>query len=417
MKKFLKIAGIILGCIILLIGGFLGYLKLAGMPKFSDVHRPDIHVISSPERIVRGRKIVSLLCYDCHYNPATNRLSGHHLSEIPAAFGEIYSHNITNDKTSGVGGWSDGEIMYFLRTGIHKNNEYVPPYMPKFPHVSEEDMQSIIAFLRSDDTLVSPHPALDTAEKPSLLALFLGRFVFKPLEYPKSEIPPPPANDQIAIGKYWSTEVIGCYQCHSADFKTNNEVFPEKSVGFFGGGNELTDFNGKPVYSANITMDPEHGIGKWTEENFLHALRDGLRPDNSALPYPMSRFPELTDSEVVAIYAYLKTVPISHNAPKKSESYHYAAANPTEGGKIYYKYGCYACHGQNGIGMCDLCSAYQKYHSDEDLIGWIKNPSKRIPGTKMPTWEGTIKEEEFAPLAQYVRQLGQTRAVAVAGMK
>ena len=51
-----------------------------------------------------------------------------------------------------------------------------------------------------------------------------------------------------------------------------------------------------------------------------------------------------------------------------------------------------------------------KYHSDEQLIAWIKNPSKINPGTKMPTWEGTIKEEEFAPLAQYVRQLGAKAA-------
>src|SRR3981081_971978 len=99
MKKFLKIIGIILGVIIVLIGGFMGYLKIAGMPKFSDVHRPNIKVESTPERVMRGRKIATLLCYDCHFNPATNRLSGHFLSEIPKAFGEIYSHNITNDKT------------------------------------------------------------------------------------------------------------------------------------------------------------------------------------------------------------------------------------------------------------------------------------------------------------------------------
>src|SRR5258708_16133533 len=98
MKKFLKIIGIILGVIILLIGGFLGYLKIAGMPKFSDVHRSDIKVESTPERVMRGRKIATLLCYDCHFNPSTNRLSVHFLFEIPTAFRDIYSHNITNYK-------------------------------------------------------------------------------------------------------------------------------------------------------------------------------------------------------------------------------------------------------------------------------------------------------------------------------
>src|SRR5512141_774839 len=144
MKRFFKIIGIILGCLVILVLGFIGYLKIAGMPSFSDVHRPNIKVVSTPERVARGRKIATLLCYDCHFNPATNRLSGHRLPEIPDVFGEIWSHNITGDKTNGIGNWTDGEVMYFLRTGIHKNNEYVPPYMPKFPHVSEEDIQSIV---------------------------------------------------------------------------------------------------------------------------------------------------------------------------------------------------------------------------------------------------------------------------------
>jgi mono/diheme cytochrome c family protein len=417
MKKFFKIIGIILGVIILLIGGFLGYLKIVGMPKISDVHRPNIKVDVTPDRVARGRKIANLLCYDCHFNPATNRLSGHHLAEMPAIFGEIYSHNITNDKTFGVGNWTDGEIMYFLRTGIRKDNEYVPPYMPKFPHVSEEDIQSIVAFLRSDDTLVSPIAIKDTAVKPSLLALFLGRFVFKPLEYPKELIPPPPANDKVAIGKYWATGVIGCYQCHSADFKTNDEVYPEKSVGFFGGGNEMNDASGKPIFTPNITPHPQHGIGNWTETDFLHALRDGLRRDNTALRYPMARFPQLSDSEIVSIYAYIKSIPTLSTPRKENKDYKYVSASPSEGGKVYYKYACYACHGEGGVGMCDLTQAYQKYHNDEDLIGWIKNPSKIVPGTKMPTWEGTIKEEEYAPLAQFVRQLGQNRKIAVAAMK
>jgi len=407
MKKFFKIIGIILGVVLLLIGGFIGYLKIAGMPKFSDVHRPNIKVEVTPERVIRGRKIANLLCYDCHFNPATNRLSGHFLAEIPSLFGKIYSHNITGDKTNGIGNWTDGEILYFLRTGIHKNNEYVPPYMPKFPNVSEEDIQSIVAFLRSDDTLVAPHPAIDTEESPSILAFFLGRFVFKPIEYPKAAIQPPPVNDPVAIGKYWANGVIGCYQCHSADFKSNDEIYPEKSVGFYGGGNQMKDASGKEIFTANITPDASTGIGSWSQSDFLHALRDGLRRDNSALRYPMARFPNLSDSEITAIYTYMKTIPPVSNPRKKSEDYKYVDANPTKGGEIYYKYGCYACHGQNGIGVCDLTNAFQKYHSDEDLINWIKDPSKIIPGTKMPTWQGTIKEEEFAPLAQYVRQLGR----------
>ena len=171
----------------------------------------------------------------------------------------------------------------------------------------------------------------------------------------------------------------------------------------------MLDIQGKPVHTANITMDMEHGIGKWSQDMFLHALRDGLRPDNTALRYPMARYPDLSDSEIVAIYSYLKTVPTLANAVKKNEDYKYVDANPTLGGKIYYKYACYTCHGENGIGVCDLTHAGHKYHTDEDLINWIKHPSKIVPGSKMPNWEGTIAEDEYAPLVQYVRLLGQKK--------
>ncbi len=410
MKKIFKVIGIIVGVIVIALLGFAAYLKMTGLPHFSDVQRPTINVELTPARIERGKRIVSMMCYDCHFNPTTNRLTGHYLPEVPPLFGRIYSHNITADKTHGIGSWTDGELVYFLRTGIRKDGLYIPPFMPKFPHVADEDMSSIIAFLRSNDTLVAPTAIADTAGEFSMMTLFLSRVAFGPLEYPKQPISVPSASNQVAIGKYWADGVLGCYQCHSADFKTNDAIFPEKSPGFYGGGNEMKDFNDKVIYTANITPDMNHGIGKWDANQFLHALRDGLRPDNTALRYPMARVPDLSDSEIVAIYAYLKTIPAIATANKVSEGYTLTNANPTIGEKAYYKYACYTCHGTNGVGVCDLTHACTKYRTDEQLIAWIKNPSKILPGSKMPNWEGTIKEEEFVPLAAYVRLLGTKTA-------
>jgi cytochrome c2 len=60
-----------------------------------------------------------------------------------------------------------------------------------------------------------------------------------------------------------------------------------------------------------------------------------------------------------------------------------------------------------GYGACDLREAYKKYRSNDELIVWIRNPSKIVPGTKMPTWEGVIKDAEYPSLAEYVRKLGE----------
>jgi cytochrome c2 len=76
-------------------------------------------------------------------------MTGKELPEM-AELGKIYSKNITHDPLSGIGKWTDGELYSFMRTGIKPDGQYVPIYMPKFPLMSDEDLKSVIAWLRSD---------------------------------------------------------------------------------------------------------------------------------------------------------------------------------------------------------------------------------------------------------------------------
>src|SRR6478672_9085483 len=137
--------------------------------------------------------------------------------------------------------------------------------MVKLPNLSDEDLFSIIAFLRSDDPLVyaaDVDPPGTTT--PSFLTKFLSHVAFKPLPYPSQPIQAPAATDKIARGRYLVAG-LDCFPCHSADFKTMNVLAPEKSPGYMGGGNLVNDLRGKPIYSANLTSDVETGIGKWSE--------------------------------------------------------------------------------------------------------------------------------------------------------
>jgi cytochrome c len=130
----------------------------------------------------------------------------------------------------------------------------------------------------------------------------------------------------------------------------------------------------------------------------------------------MERHPELTEQEVTDIYEYLKTVPIIHKARPVSETVTQASivktSAPTDasaalGQKVYYKYACWSCHGESGNGACDLTKAHAKYKTNADLTAWIRNPSLSQPNSKMPTWNGVIKEDEYEPLCNYVRYLGE----------
>lgn len=84
---------------------------------------------------------------------------------------------------------------------------------------------------------------------------------------------------------------------------------PEKSVGYFAGGNQPLDLEGRPKPTSNLTPDKETGIGSWTKEKFIQAVRFGKMEGESALSYPMTPYTQLSDYEVGAIYDFLMSIP------------------------------------------------------------------------------------------------------------
>jgi mono/diheme cytochrome c family protein len=137
-------------------------------------------------------------------------------------------------------------------------------------------------------------------------------------------------------------------------------------------------------------------------------VRFGVRPDASVIMYPMVPFPELSDAEARAMFAYLRTVPPINNAVARPVATTVAGADA--GRAAYYHYGCNSCHGDAGVGLYDLRKGAHDFPTDEALIAYIKHPEVLKPGVKMPTWEGVIAEQDYAPLAVHVRALGASAA-------
>ncbi len=315
MKKILKYLLIIVG-IILLIGlaGF-SFIEFRGIPSY-EIKKIDYAVAVTPERVERGKKIVLLLCANCHMNNQTGKLTGHELVETPKEFGKIFSQNITQDKTYGIGGWTDGELVYLLRTGIKRDGKYAPPYMAKLPHLADEDMNAVIAFLHSNDPLVAASATPDQPCEPSFLTKFLCMVAFKPFKMPDQNIEMPDTNNAVQFGRYLVYN-LECFTCHSADFQTDNWEVPELSKGYLGGGNKPLDRAGKVIVTQNLTPDNETGIGSWTDQRFVNALKYGTMENDRSLRFPMVPYIYLTDTEAKAIYAYLKTVPpIKNKVPR-----------------------------------------------------------------------------------------------------
>lgn len=317
MRKLLRYLLILIGIILICAGGFAAFVAIRGIPKYK-AEKIDVKVEATDERIEKGQKLASMLCKNCHFNSNTGKFTGREMAEV-TQFGKIYSKNITRDPDAGIGKWTDGELIYLIRTGLKPDGTYLPPYMAKLIHISDEDLYSIIAFLRSGHQWVQADNTRQPATKPSFLTKFLCTIVMKPFPYPKNKIPDPDTTNMISWGHYIATAQLECYSCHSKDFAKNDYFTPEKSPGFFGGGNEIRGEDGKELKTLNITMDDETGIGKWSEEDFIKAVKYGQVPNGQpALRSPMIPYANLTDQEVKAIYAYLKTVPkISNKVERK----------------------------------------------------------------------------------------------------
>lgn len=307
MKKLLKIVGILFLIIVLIVVIGASSIHFGSTPSYP-TNPPELQIEADSAMLAEGKRLAAMVCNGCHRS-ANGTLEGNFMADVPIEFGKAWAPNITQHSEYGIGKYTAGDLAFLIRTGIKKNGDYAPPWMPKFPHLSDYDLHSIIAYLKSDAREVQPSEKVQPTPEPSFLMKFLLRVAFKPFDYPTEKIEAPPISDKVAYGKYMSTAKVECFSCHSADFKTVDALTPENSVGFFGGGNPLLDLEGNLVPSSNITMDKETGIGNWTEAEFIEAVRFLKRPDGTNLSYPMAAYSAMSEEEVSAIWAYLQTVP------------------------------------------------------------------------------------------------------------
>lgn len=307
MKMIFKFLGITLAALLglLLIATII--LNFKELPNYQgEFPVEELQVELNPKRISNGAEISAVLCNHCHGDKG--KLEGKWvITEEP--FGKIFAPNITQDETFGIGSYTDGELYRLLRTGIKQDGFLSLPMMMRFPTAADEDIYSIIAYLRSDAQAVQA----SQKEIPDYEPPFLGKLIFnlalKPMPLPEEAITKPEKSDK-TYGQYLANSLYACYDCHSSSFESNDFMKPENSAGFLGGGNPIAVGEMEPVISSNLTMHEETGIGKWTAEEFLAAVKYGKKPDGKNLAYPMLPYTFLDTSDIYAIHDYLKSVPV-----------------------------------------------------------------------------------------------------------
>jgi len=266
-------------------------------------------------------------CLDCHSKrdfskfsgpivPGTEGMGGEvfdqaHLG-IPIP-GTIYAKNITPDPETGIGTWTDDEIMRAMTQGISKNGDTLFPLMPyvHFNHLAKDDLLSIIAYIRTLKPIKNKVPA-----RQLMIPISMA--------YPAKALTPnvdgnvcPPESDKVKYGEYL-TNAAACSDCHTPMGKEGYDF----SKLFSGGFN--FDVHTFKVNTANITPDSATGIGAWTEERFLNKFTPyreekgyNYDPGKMNTMMPLSCYAGMTDDDLKAIYAYLRTVkPINNKVEK-----------------------------------------------------------------------------------------------------
>ena len=315
MKTVLKVLGVTILTVAALAAIGVSYLALR-----KPAQRPASveKVEATPERIARGRYLVHhvSLCFDCH----AERTPAYGLpvkagSEGVRGFiwdsrigfpGTLAASNITPDPETGLGKWTDGEIIRAIREGVNREGKALFPIMPysHFRHMSDEDAKSIVAYLRTLKPIRYQRP-----EKQLQVPVnFVEKFAPAPLEGP---VTAPDRADTLAYGKYL-THIAGCVDCHTTKDDKERPI-PGRE---FAGGWEMhtPDFR---VVTANITPHPSTFVGRATKEEFIGRFRSFAGFDATNAPaapkgrntlMPWLTYSGMTDADLGAIYDYLKTV-------------------------------------------------------------------------------------------------------------
>ena len=314
-KKIFKGIGIFIGILALGIAGLLTYVKTS-LPNVGSA--PELKIQGTNEQIARGKYLAHSVaaCMDCHSTRDWSKYSGPLVEGTLGMGGEIfdqraglpgafYSKNITPE---GITRYTDGELLRAITSGVTKEGKPLFPIMPhpNYGRTDIEDMKAIIAYIRTLAPIKN--------EVPESKADFPMNFILNTIPQKPAFVKKPDTSDVLAYGSYLVT-MASCEECHTPAEK--GQKLPGMN---FAGGFKF-QMPGGLLISPNISPSTTTGIGNWTKEQFLARFKAatdsnftrpvGEKDFNTIMPWTM--YATMTESDLSAIYAYLRSVPAVDN--------------------------------------------------------------------------------------------------------
>ncbi len=288
-NPFARWAAGILSSLLTLVVAAVGVLAVVGLVKWlapPTTAVPDLKVAGTPQQVERGRYIANSLCVQCHSISHDLPLSGGEdmSNEIPIPVGSFTPPNLT--PAGSLQTWSDGQIFRELRTGIDDEGHHLV-MMSTVPvrHLSDDDIQAVIAYLRSMPAVVNKTP--DPPDQPNFLGLVLFGAGMLPGGLPPvlGVVVAPPRGPTAEYGQY-IISYAGCRDCHGANLTG-------------------ADPNALGPHGPSLRI-----VKGWTADQFMTTLRTGIDPTGHALSgvMPWRVLRRMDDNDLTAIYEYLSSL-------------------------------------------------------------------------------------------------------------
>jgi mono/diheme cytochrome c family protein len=269
------------------------------------VARPNVAAVEDgPDQLVHGRYLVETIagCGNCHtpHLPdgsldANLSLAGAFVIKEPVF--EAYAQNITPDMETGIGSWSQADIVKALREGVRPDGRVLGPPMSFhfYNKMSDTDANAIAAYIKTV-------PAIRNEVPKSTYQIPLAA------QPPAGNVPDMPRDDVVKYGEYLAGPVGHCMDCHT--------TYVMGAIDYAQAGRGGNVYNAPFGYtwaavSANITSHPEFGLGSWTDDEIKRAITQGIsRNGRELLPFmPYGLYAKMQPSDLDAIVAYVRTLP------------------------------------------------------------------------------------------------------------
>ncbi|HXR94307.1 MAG TPA: cytochrome c [Rhizomicrobium sp.] len=355
--------------------------------------------------IARGRYLATVGdCQACHTDNASHGAPYAGGKPVETPFGVVLGANITPDRETGIGAWSDDEFDAALRKGIMPDGGHLYPAMPYpfYAKMTRDDTRALRAYL---NTIAPQKRFVDSNRLPfpfnirALMAAW-NFLYFSPGVYAPDKTKPVEWNR----GAFLVEGPGHCGACHTP--KT-----------WLGGDETSRALRGGVIqgwFASDITGNPDLGTGRWSIEDIVKYLKTGHNRFSAATGSMAETVEDSTSNmsleDLHAIAVYLKTVPY------EQENHRTIAADDTgmKAGKAIYVDSCSACHAMNGEGSANLFpslaqSPNVRSRDATSLIRITLQGARSVatageptaPG--MPTYAWLLNDQQIADVLTYIR--------------